>query len=227
MIATLFPDKVATAHAPDHADSTALHPAEAACIERAVAKRRQQFTQGRLCARQALAQLGIQNFPLLVGQDRAPVWPSGIVGSISHCEGYCGVAVARCESLSGIGCDVECMRPLDSGVVRRISGPAEIDALADLPDLDPQHRAAVVFSAKESAYKCYYPLARTFLEFADVEIRFHAKEGRFEARLTRAERPSAGGARRFEGRFAITATHVFAGVIVPAGGGEDTGSFRS
>ena len=58
-----------------------------------------------------------------------------------------------------------------------------------------------------------------------LEIRFHPKEGRFEARLTRAERPSAAGARRFEGRFAITATHVFAGVTLPAGSGETPGTF--
>jgi 4'-phosphopantetheinyl transferase EntD len=132
------------------------------------------------------------------------------------------VAVARCKDVSGVGFDVECLRPLKSGVVRRISTSDEIHALAELSDLDPRHRAAVVFSAKESAYKCYYPLTRTFLEFADMEIRFHTKEGRFEARLTRAERPSAAGFRHFEGHFAITASHVFAGVTLPICASEST-----
>jgi 4'-phosphopantetheinyl transferase EntD len=223
MIDTLFPEAVVTVRAPTHANVADLYPAEAACIERAIAKRRLQFTQGRLSARQALAQFGIEDFPLLNGPDRAPIWPRGIVGSISHCEGYCAVAVASCEDVSGVGFDVECLRPLKSGVVRRISTPAEIQALAELPGLDSRHRAAVVFSAKESVYKCYYPLTRTFLEYSDMEIQFHAKEGRFEARLTRAERPSAAGLRHFEGRFATSATHVFAGVTLPTRASENTG----
>ena len=84
-----------------------LHPEEAACVRRSVEKRRLEFSAGRFCARMALSQLGVHDFSLLPDADRVPLWPPGVVGSISHCSGLAVAAVARSESVKSIGVDVE------------------------------------------------------------------------------------------------------------------------
>jgi len=214
MIQTLFPAAVVVVETGDPSGDGTLHPDEAACIARAVSKRRREFTAGRICAREALARFGIEDFPLVSGPDRAPIWPHGLVGSITHCDGYCAAAVARREDASSLGIDVERLRSLEDGLVRRICSAEERKALADLPGLDRGRAALAIFSAKESTYKCYYPLAGTVLGYADLEIRLHLESGRFVARLTRGTLPSAGGARHFAGRMAIDACYVYTAVML-------------
>ena len=84
-----------------------LFPEEAALVERATDKRRQEFAAGRERAREALAALDLGKTPILRGFRGAPQWPPGIVGSITHCAGYCAAAVARAEDLAAIGLDAD------------------------------------------------------------------------------------------------------------------------
>src|SRR6267378_346626 len=131
--------------------SGTLLPEEEACLSpRAIAKRRREFTAGRVCARAALGRLGIRDFPLLAAADRSPVWPPGIVGSLSHCGDYCGVAVARRGEVAGVGLDVERARPLEGRLASIVCSPVEIRRLGALPDLPAGLWAMIVFSAKES-----------------------------------------------------------------------------
>ncbi len=221
MIGTLFPGSVVTLEATAEMWSAPLLPEEEACLSpRAVAKRRREFAAGRACARAALARLGVRDFPLRVESDRSPLWPRGIVGSLSHCGDYCGVAVARKGSIAGLGLDVERARPLQDRVALMICTEAERTRLAALPDLPPGLWAMVVFCAKESTYKCFYPLARMFLDFHDVEIDLEPAAGAFTARVLKA-RGAAGGAadppvRALHGRFAWNDAYVFAGVTLTA-----------
>jgi 4'-phosphopantetheinyl transferase EntD len=215
MIRILLPGSVAVVEARDPSGDGMLQPEEAACIERAVPKRRREFTAGRACAREALASFGVEDFPLVAGPDRAPVWPPGFVGSLTHCDGYCAAAVARRDDAGSLGIDVERLRPLEEPLVRRICSAEERRRLGDLPGLDGELGALAIFSAKESAYKCYYPLAGAVLEYADIEIRLGPEPGRFEAALTREALPAAGGARRFEGRIAVDGRYVYTAVLLP------------
>jgi len=216
MIDTLFPREVVTVTATTEMVSGSLYPAEEACIARAVLKRRREFASGRLCARQALARVGVTDFPLLVGADRAPIWPPGIVGSISHSGGLCGVAVARQGDVISIGVDVEQREPLKHELVRLICTPAEIAQLDRLASVAGVDWAKMIFSAKESTYKCYHPIAKTFLEFHEVEIVLAPEDGRFSARLLATSTPSANGARLFHGKFAYDTTHIATGVTLTA-----------
>ncbi len=221
MIETLFPDPVVTVEATPEMWSAALLPEEEASLSpRAVAKRRREFAAGRACARAALARLGIRDFPLRSESDRAPLWPAGIVGSLSHCGDFCGVAVARRGSIAGLGLDVERARPLQERVARMIGTPAERDRLAALPDLPQGLWDMVTFCAKESTYKCFYPLARLFLDFHDVEIDLEPATGSFIARVLKARAAGGGAAdppvRALRGRFAWDDAHVFAGVTLTA-----------
>lgn len=217
-IRTLFPAPIVTLTATEsgEGEGAALHPEEAACIVRAGAKRRREFTAGRSTARRALAQLGIEGFALLADADRVPSWPEGVVGSISHCAGCCAVVVAKRGRILSLGLDVERAGPLEDELRARICTPRELERARALTPPEGIDWGKLVFSAKESAYKCYFPLARTLLGFQDMEIEFSADPARFSARLLRENAPAAAGARRFEGRAAWTRDLVFAGVVLEA-----------
>src|SRR5690242_4153856 len=102
VIEQLLPAGVAAAEEFQDRLDAALFPAEAAQIQGAVEARRREFATGRHCARQALAALGVPATPLLSGGHREPLWPAGVVGSITHCTGYRAAAVAPDERLAAI-----------------------------------------------------------------------------------------------------------------------------
>jgi 4'-phosphopantetheinyl transferase EntD len=219
LIDSLFPAPVLTLTATPEMWSGTLLPEEEGCLSpRAIAKRRREFTAGRVCARAALARLGIRDFPILAAADRSPVWPPGIVGSLSHCADYCGVAVARRGPIAGLGLDVERARPLEGRVVSIICTGAEISRLGSSPDLPADLWAMIVFSAKESVYKCWHPLAKRSLDFHDVEIDLAAGAGTFTARILGTRRNDDAHVppvpRVLAGRFAWNDAHVFAGVAL-------------
>ena len=220
MIETLFPSEVGTLAATPEMWNGTLLPEEEACLSpRAVEKRRREFTAGRVCARAALARFGIRDFPLRSGPDRAPIWPPGMVGSLSHCRDYCGVAVARLGTVAGVGLDVEADQALDESIVRRVCTLTERARFAGLPGAAARW-AIVVFCAKESVYKCHHPLAGTFLDFDDVEVGLDPDAGRFVAAIHRARgpngEPTVPVVRTLSGRFARHGGYVFAGVTLGA-----------
>src|SRR5262249_32351290 len=214
LLESLFSPDVVVEASGDDAPSEPLHPLEANFVRDAVPRRRREFAMGRACARRALARLGIEDRPLLPGHDRAPLWPRGIVGSISHCEGFCAVAVARRDRTSIIGLDVELRVPLDVRLVQTICTPGEMDALPRTAALSEADWAAMVFSAKESFFKCLQPFRPRFLDFHDVEIVLEPERGSFRARLGRDIGLSTALAGAMRGRFALGEGCVFTAVTL-------------
>jgi 4'-phosphopantetheinyl transferase EntD len=161
-----------------------LFAAEEAVLAGAVEKRRREFTTGRACARAALARLGLPPAPILPGPRGAPIWPAGIVGSITHCAGYRAGAVARSGAIAGLGVDAEPNKPLPAGVLHPIplaGARARLDGLlASTPAVCWDR---LLFSAKESVYKTWFPLTRRRLGFAQAMITIHPLDGSFAARL--------------------------------------------
>ncbi|WP_374157230.1 4'-phosphopantetheinyl transferase [Mycobacterium sp. G7A2] len=145
-------------------------PEEEPLIAKSVPKRRNEFITVRYCARQALVDLGADPVPILKGEKGEPCWPDGIVGSLTHCEGFRGAAVGRREEVRSVGIDAEPHDVLPNGVLDAISLPVERHALAALPD--DVHWDRVLFCAKEATYKAWYPLTRRWLGFEDAHIRF-------------------------------------------------------
>jgi enterobactin synthetase component D len=217
MVDTLFPKEVLTGCSEEEPDLALLHPDEAECVRNAVPKRKREFAKGRLCARRLLAEMGIRQFPLLVGQDRSPVWPEGIAGSLSHCDGYCAVALARKSVVSGIGLDVETAARLDDNLVPMVCTAEEIAWLSTLDESDRGRCGKLLFSAKESVFKCVYPLTGLFLDFQDCRIRLQPGSGTFAAALTNPQLPPRWLERELPGRFAVDSRRVFTGLILPAG----------
>ena len=164
-----------------------LFPEEEALLARAVDKRRREFATARDCARGALAALGVAPVPILRGERGAPQWPPGIVGSITHCAGYRAAAVARASDVLTIGLDAEPDEMLPDGVLGSVSLPGERERLRDLAAAAPGTCwDRLLFSAKESVYKAWFPLTGRWLGFEDADITIDAADGTFEARLLTA-----------------------------------------
>ena len=182
IIACLFPDQVITEEANPVFSEGTLYPQEEAFICNAVPKRKQEFIAGRLCARRALAQVAIRNFPILMATDRSPIWPPGIIGSISHTEGYCGVALARKTEIESVGFDAECVGRLERDYWKAICTKQELSWIHSLPLDVQQEYIALIFSAKECFYKCQYTTSKRWVNFHDITMSVNPNIGEFEAR---------------------------------------------
>jgi 4'-phosphopantetheinyl transferase EntD len=169
---------VETEEVDPHLVDGGLLKAEQEAVEGAAQTRIEQFTAGRVCSRIALGRLGVAaTTPVLRGEDRAPIWPPGFVGTITHTDTWCAAAVARVEDFRSIGIDLEPATPLKESLWRRVCTPKEREWLHELPA--PGLTGKILFSAKESVYKCQYPITTNFLGFHAVEVEIG--EGSFRA----------------------------------------------
>ena len=130
-------------------------PEEEPLIAKSVAKRRNEFITVRYCAREALGELGVAPVPILKGEKGEPCWPDGIVGSLTHCEGFRGAAVARHDEVRSVGIDAEPHDVLPKGVLDAISLPRERAELQAMPT--GLHWDRILFCAKEATYKAWFP----------------------------------------------------------------------
>jgi 4'-phosphopantetheinyl transferase EntD len=163
-------------------DPETLFPAEQALVDRAVAGRLREFAAGRLCARAALAELGFEPAPLVRAVQRAPAWPPGVFGSLSHTDRYAVAVVTAQDSASAggdggdrgespsVGVDAEERGRVTPDLYRRLFRPAEQDWLGTLDPEQALTEAAVMFALKESFYKAQFPLTGAWVGFLDVEI---------------------------------------------------------
>ncbi|MET8386766.1 4'-phosphopantetheinyl transferase superfamily protein [Streptosporangium canum] len=222
MIEELLPAAVVTAEAFDDPLELGLHLEEEPAVARAVAVRRREFTTGRHLARSCLEELGLPPGPILKDQRGAPRWPEGVVGSITHCAGYRAAVVARRSTLATVGVDAEPNEPLPTNVLELVASAAEQARLAGLTAAIPGVAwDRLLFSAKESVYKAWFPLTGLFLDFDGADITFgHDLDGgigRFTTRLL-VLGPIVKGKRLdvFAGRFAVRDGLVLTAVAEPA-----------
>jgi 4'-phosphopantetheinyl transferase EntD len=169
-ICSLFPPGVAAAELREEGDPGLLLPEEAVYLGRAVRKRAQEFAAGRLCARRALAEFGIVDFPIRVADDRQPIWPNHMVGSITHTAGFCAAVVAERRCIGAVGLDSEVVGDVNGEIWPSICMSNETAWLASLPVSQRAAAVTLIFCAKEAFYKCQYPLAREALDFRDVSV---------------------------------------------------------
>jgi 4'-phosphopantetheinyl transferase EntD len=196
MISTLVPASASAEMFSDAPESTMFF-SEAAAVAGAVVERRREFGTVRYCARRALRQLGVPPVPILPGADRAPRWPVGVVGSMTHCAGYRAAVVARSGELRGVGIDAEPHAALPTDMLDIVLRDEERARILTLASAGPgRHWDSIVFCAKEAVYKAWYPLTGRWLDFQDVSITVHP-DGTFEARLLGA------GPRDLDGRWKV------------------------
>ena len=137
-------------------------------------KREAEFTAGRLAAKQALTGLGIQGFTVLKGVKGDPLWPEGVVGSISHTQDVCMASVSNADGLLGLGIDIEAQRVLKANIQRVICREEELSLHWHA---DTELAKLILFSAKESVYKALYPTQQRFIGFKEVLVEFDGELG--------------------------------------------------
>ena len=226
MLASIVPPGVEVAEVfGDGCDHAALLAAEEAAIRGAAPKRRREFTAVRACARRALARAGIPPVPVLPAASGAPVWPPGVVGSMTHCDGYRACAIGRAEMFAAIGIDAEPHAALPAGVLPMVAIESERRSLAVLAARTPGICwDRILFSAKESVFKAWFPATGRWLGFAGAEVTL-GPAGTFAASLL-VPGPVAGGSplTTYPGRWIVERGLIVTAVIVPGEAGAGSAS---
>lgn len=227
MIEHLLPPGVAGAHLRDFSAAGPLPAAEETSLGPVGPARAGEFAAGRHCARAALSALGRPGAELPRRGDRAPGWPAGTVGSITHCRGYCAAAAGPTVSYLSIGIDAEPNEPLPAVVLPRISSAAERRWIGAAPG--GVHWDRLLFSAKESVYKTWAPLTGAWLGFLDATVTVEPAEitevagahvtGRFRVAL-HVPPPRMNGVppRGFDGRFLALPDLLLTAIVLPRPG---------
>jgi 4'-phosphopantetheinyl transferase EntD len=185
-----------------------LLPEEEAAVRGAGPTRRRDFVLGRTCAHRALERLGLERQPVLRGEGGAPIWPDGVVGTVSHCGGVAAAAVARSGDVAALGLDLEAAVPLSAELRTYVCGPRELERAQPLGSPPVGDWEKLIFSAKESVFKCHFPVGGRFLEFSDIEIEVASAGRRFLARV-------AGDPRPIEGYYGWANGSVVTGALIP------------
>jgi 4'-phosphopantetheinyl transferase EntD len=175
----VLPPQARTAELREDLADLSPYPGEEALIAQASPKRRAEFVTARHCARVALAKLNIPHQPILRGSKREPLWPNGTIGTLTHCDGFRGAAVAHSLMLRSLGVDAEPHLPLPDGVLGQVALAEEQAWLKAVADAGPHgssglHWDRLLFCAKEATYKAWFPLTERWLGFEDARITFEA-----------------------------------------------------
>ena len=221
MIERILPSQVTAVESFGDDFAAVLFPQENAVIARATEGRRREFATARACARAAMTRLGLPAVAVLPGPRGDPQWPDGITGSITHCAGYRAAAVALTRDVVSLGMDAEPNETLpDHGMLELIALGEERVRLGELAAVIPGICwDRLLFSAKESVYKTWFPLARRWLGFESADIVIDPRKGTFTARLL-VPGPLVGGTplTLLNGRWLADHGLVVTAVVVPAGG---------
>jgi 4'-phosphopantetheinyl transferase EntD len=207
LFSRLFPREVGAASARMSDRPFPLYPEEAKAVGNAVTPRRIEFATGRHCARMAMDRLGHAACAIPSGPDRAPVWPSGLVGSITHSAGFCAAVVAPASRFRTIGIDTELAGAVPSGLAEEIVRPDEAAELDRGNGTDGADWPTLYFCLKEAAYKTFYPIYRRMIGFQDMRLRVN-----LDARSFIAELPgmSAHGNPVFHGSYFVRQARIYA-----------------
>ncbi len=166
----LFDARVVVLSAPVTEGALAsLRPEEAALVAQARPKRQHEFATARALAHLALRRIGADADAILNDTERAPTWPDGVRGSITHCDTRALAAVCRAEHGS-VGIDVEHRKELKRTLWQSVFLESEIADLERLPDALRGRMALVLFSAKEALYKAQFPISRTYMGFRALRV---------------------------------------------------------
>lgn len=170
----LLPDltgpDLAIAWAPINALSDAAEPLEWEDIASAAPHRQREFVAGRLIARTLSDQLDLPPAPLRRAEDRAPLWPADRVGSLSHCDTLCAAAIGIPTAIRSVGIDIETIGRVEPKLWPTLFTEREAGYFRSLPPERVALETTLFFSAKESFYKCQYPLTQSWVGFQDVEV---------------------------------------------------------
>jgi 4'-phosphopantetheinyl transferase EntD len=212
MFERILPSEICSVDVMGRIDEPSVWPQEWDIVAQACAKRRQQFAAGRHCLRHAIRKLGAPDSVILKGARGEPLLASGLVGSITHCDGYCAAAAACSSVAAALGIDAELNAGLQPGVLDFIAIDSEREQLRRLAGTGNWDR--VLFSAKESVYKAWVPLAGSTLGFKDVSIELDTDAETFEVEFVlKSGSPQFPLPAPFRGRFLLSDSFIITAAI--------------
>lgn len=181
------------------------YPEEAQKLAKAVPKRRNEFIAGRRCARAALAQMGLQPRAMPPDERRAPQWPVGTVGSISHSIELCCAVASHSNTIACLGVDLETTTRISSGVIERVLHPLEVDFVSD-----DKAYGSLIFSAKEAFFKAQHPVWEAWPNFEDLAFEVDTSTNRLNVIEVAAHLPSGlrSATQRMQFRYAFFDNYV-------------------
>lgn len=181
-----------------------LNAGYGALIKNAVVKRKSEFIAGRYCAHQSLRAWGVSDSFIGIGEGRCPVWPTGIVGSISHCHAYAMAVTAKADNLFALGLDVEdpVSEETRNNIQKVVVNQNEMFLLAqsERPDI----AFTLIFSMKESFFKAAYPHVKFYFDFPAISLtRIDWEEGSVLFEINQPLGPVFTAGSVFSGRFTV------------------------
>ncbi|MDN0096501.1 4'-phosphopantetheinyl transferase family protein [Yersinia rohdei] len=189
-------------------------------LHKAVAKRRAEYLAGRFVARQVLNMLEVRDYPLISGIDRAPQWPTGLIGSISHnnqralCTAQRVTPVMESSEANygthGVGLDIESLISVEraKNLWPGILTEEEYHSFQDGP-LHFNQLLTLAFSAKESLFKAVFPQLGRYFDFLEARLLSYSLDtGYFELMLLRELSEHFPKGRCFTGSFTLNDSDV-------------------
>ncbi len=207
----LFSREVAAIETRDtQIDESFLSPDQHSYVRDVSAKRRWEYVAGRQCAQIALTAVGYEGITVPSGKSGEPIWPQGIVGSITHCEGYAAAAIALNSGIVSLGLDAETNQPLSDKVLKRIGNPEEIQWVKRTKGSEYPNPGKILFSAKEATFKAWHPITGEWLGFQEAHLSFDLETRNFTVNISRP-----GPIHKFVGKFLINQDIILTGIETP------------
>mmetsp|Transcript_18494 Transcript_18494/g.30222 ORF Transcript_18494/g.30222 Transcript_18494/m.30222 type:complete len:245 (-) Transcript_18494:314-1048(-) len=220
----IAPPQVAVAVTDPARGVAVVWPQEAPAIARAVPKRRREFAAGRQAARLAMQTLGVSEKAVPTRPDRAPQWPKGLTGSITHDATSCVAILGAARHFHALGVDVEPDSPLHEDLIAEICLPQEHAWLMEVPAPRRALMARRLFCAKEAVYKAQYPLTQTLFGFDAIQVTLNVRSTGFTARFMQSVGDVPEGT-VLSGQCGTGGGHVLAMVTLGAQAGMENANF--
>lgn len=156
-----------SAYTPQLADQLGVVLPEA--LRHAVRKRQAEYVASRWLVSKLFETVGIHNFQLLNRSDRSPIWPTGIIGSLSHHDHKIFAVIDK--RAKWVGNDIErILSDHKAAELRSLIMTLEELALLNASGLSLSQATTLAFSIKETVYKAVYPDVQTLFGFEQVTI---------------------------------------------------------
>lgn len=193
-------------------------------LESAIAKRKTEFLAGRYCAQMALKKMGVDcPATIAIGENRAPCWPRGTVGSITHSKGFASAIVASSDIARSIGIDSEALiaeKTANNVSSHILTDMERYEANAELIQSD-RHYLTLIFSAKESIFKCLHPLVQQYFDFRHAVVELDPEHpGRFRFQLLKDLGGEFCSGYSASGFYALNDDFIHTAVVLPAKGSK-------
>jgi len=199
-ICSLFPDNVTTFFSRQRPADAALLGVEKELSGKMAEKRLNEFVHGRYCARRAMQAASFPPVAIGKGEKREPLWPDNITGSITHTGPFAAAAIAHSSDFAGLGLDIETAKPLEEKLFKAICLPEEIALFKPGSAGD---EAKLLFSIKESIYKCLWPSVRSFIDFTEMQVLLNADGVSYQA-IPHTEKCPPALSEKLQGRYVRT-----------------------